>query len=63
MNFDSIGGRRYVLAWAALLIASTLQWFGKLDLGGTAYGIVIGSTVSAYIAGNVMQRKHEVENK
>ena len=63
MNFDSIGGRRYILVWGAMVIASVLQWFGKLDLAGTAWGLVIGGTVGAYITGNVMQRKHEGEAK
>jgi hypothetical protein len=63
MNFDTIGGRRYVLAFASLLSADVLQWFGKLDIGGTAYGLTIGATVAAYITGNVMQRKHEVAAK
>jgi hypothetical protein len=63
MNFDSVGGRRYLLAWAALISSCVLQWFGKLDLGGTAWGLAISGTVAAYIAGNVIQRKHEGEAK
>lgn len=59
MNFNNIGGRRYLLAWGALVITALLQWFGKLDLAGTAYGLTIGATVAAYITGNVVQRKHE----
>lgn len=59
MNFDRMGGRRYLLSWGALLIASTLQWFGKLDIAGTAWGLAVGATVGAYIAGNVLQRKND----
>ena len=63
MNFDLFGGRRFTLAVASLISADLLQWFGKLDLGGTAYGLTIAATVAAYITGNVAQRKHDVENK
>jgi hypothetical protein len=63
MNFDKFGGRRYILVWGALIIASVLQWFEKLDIAGTAWGLAVGATVGAYIAGNVAQRKHEAENK
>lgn len=63
MNFDRVGGRRYLLSWGALVIASILQWFGKLDLAGTAWGLAVGATVGAYIAGNVVQRKNEEANK
>jgi hypothetical protein len=59
MNFATIGGRRYLIAWGALISASLLQWFGKLDLAGTAYGLAIGATVGAYIAGDVIQKKHD----
>jgi hypothetical protein len=62
MNFDIVGGRRFALAVASLISADLLQWFGKLDLAGTAYGLTIGATVAAYITGNVMQRKHEGES-
>ena len=63
MNFDRVGGRRYLLSWGALLIASLLQWFGKLDLAGTAWGLAVGGTVGAYIMGNVIQKKHEGDEK
>jgi hypothetical protein len=59
MNFDFLGGRRYLLAWGALLSASILQYFGRLDLAGTAYGLTVGATVGAYIAGNTLQKKNE----
>jgi len=59
MNFDTFGGRRYLLSWGALLSASVLQYFGKLDLAGTAYGLTVGATVGAYIAGNTLQKKNE----
>ena len=63
MDFDKFGGRRYLLSWGALLSASLLQYLGKLDLAGTAYGLTVGATVGAYIAGNVAQKKNEGETK
>lgn len=53
-----MGGRRFLLALFSLASATVLQWFGKLDLQGTAYGLTIGSTVAAFIAGNVAENKH-----
>jgi hypothetical protein len=58
---DKFGGRRFLLAAGSGLMTGVLQWFGKLDLSGTAYGLVIGATVGSYIAGNVLERKHEGE--
>ena len=40
-----------------------LQWFGKLDIQGTAYGLTIGATVAAYITGNVAQKIKEPKNE
>lgn len=59
MNFEKYGGRRYLLCWGALMAASVLQWFGKLDLAGSAWGLAVSATVGAYIAGNVLQKKNE----
>ena len=55
-KIEAIGGRRFVLAAAAGLMTGLLQWFGKLDIQGTAYGLTIGATVAAYITGNVAQK-------
>ena len=61
MNFDTLGGRRYLLTWAVGICASVMQWFGKLDPAGTAYAAIIMGTVAAYITGNVIQKKVEAE--
>ena len=53
---DSSGGRRFALAVGAGAVTSLLQWFDKLDPNGTTYGLTIGATVGAYIAGNTMQK-------
>ena len=62
MNFEHIGGRRYLLAWGVLMVTAILQFFGKLDVAGTAYGLTIGATVGAYITGNVVQKIKESSN-
>ena len=59
MNFEKLGGRRYLLCWGAMLSASILQWFGKLDVNGSAWGLAVSATVGAYIVGNVVQKKNE----
>ena len=56
---DRFGGRRFLLAGFAGLMTGILQWYGKLDIAGTAYGLTVGATVGAYIAGNVLERKNE----
>ena len=55
---ESTGGRRFLLALGAGMATTVLQWFGKLDPQGMAYGITIGATVAAYITGNVQESKN-----
>ena len=55
-RIESLGGRRFLLAAASGLMTGLLQWFGKLDIQGAAYGLTIGATVAAYITGNVAQK-------
>jgi hypothetical protein len=59
MNFDTAGGRRFLLALGAGCTTTVLQYFGKLDPAGSTYAMVVIGTVGAYIAGNVAQRKIE----
>lgn len=59
MNFEKFGGRRFILALGSGVMTTILQWFGKLDPAGTAYGLTIGATVAAYITGNVVQKKND----
>lgn len=61
MNFAKFGGRRFILALGSGIMTTTLQWFGKLDPQGMAYGITIGATVAAYITGNVAENKHNID--
>lgn len=53
---EQIGGRRFVCAIGAGAVTSVLQWFGKLDPGGTTYAAVVIATVAAYITGNTAQK-------
>lgn len=59
MNWAIIGGRRFVLALGAGVVTSVLQWFGKLDPAGAAYGAVILGTVAAFITGNVAESRND----
>lgn len=59
MNFDTAGGRRFLLALGSGCTTTVLQYFGKLDPAGSTYAMVVIGTVGAYIAGNVAQRKIE----
>ena len=58
-----LGGRKFLLALGAGVMTTLLQWNGKLDPAGLAYVAVIGATVGAFIAGNVVQNKHEIQQE
>lgn len=60
MNFDYLGGRRFLLSFFGGASATVLQWFGKLDPVGTSYAVIIGCTVAAYITGNVVEAKNNL---
>lgn len=60
MNLQTLGGRRFLLCIGAGLATTLLQWYGKLDAAGMAYVAVIGATVGAFITGNVIENKHNV---
>ena len=57
MRYDTVGGRRFLLALGAGVVATFLQWFGKLDPAGGSYAMIVLGTVASYITGNVMEGK------
>lgn len=61
MNFQTIGGRRFLLTFLTGAGATLLQWFGRLDPAGSTYALVVVGTVGAFITGNVLENKHNVE--
>ena len=61
MNFEALGGRRFLMTLGCGAVTSLLQWLGKLDPAGTTYAAVIIATVAAYIGGNTYQKKVEAE--
>ena len=62
-KIEAYGGRRFLLAAASGLMTGVLQWCGKLDIQGAAYGLTIGATVAAYITGNVAQKIKEPKSE
>lgn len=55
---DKWGGRRFILTCVTGAGTTILQWFGKLDAGGSTYALVMSAVVAAYITGNVVERKN-----
>lgn len=58
-----LGGRKFLLALGAGAMTTFLQWFGKLEPTGMVYAGIIAGTVGAYITGNVVQNKHEIQQE
>ena len=57
MNYDAIGGRRWVFTLLAFCTASVLLWFGKLT--GEQWVSLVPMLAGIYVAGNVGQRAVE----
>lgn len=58
MNFDTYGGRRFIMTMGCGVATTVLCWFAKIS--GEVYATVIIATVASYITGNVYQKKVEV---
>lgn len=56
---NSVGGRKFVLAVLALASATWLVAAGHIADG--VFSAVVISTVGAYIAGNVVQKRQEAK--
>ncbi len=56
---NAFGGRKFILALLSLASATGLVWAGHIADG--VYSAVVAVTVGAYIAGNVIQKRQEVE--
>ena len=59
---ETVGGRRFILTMGAGITTTALQWFGKLDVAGNTYMLVIIGTVGAYIAGNTTQKVRDASS-
>ena len=57
MNFDKLGGRRYVLAQEVFLASCILLAWGKI--AGAEWVTVTLGIAGVYVVGNVSQRKIE----
>ncbi len=54
MDFEKLGGRRFFLVFATLILTAILTWFTKLS--GEVYATVVISTVGALVAGHTVQK-------
>lgn len=58
VNYQGLGGRRFLLTLGVGISTTVLQWFGKLDPAGSTYALTIAGTVAAYITGNVAESRN-----
>lgn len=54
LNYEAVGGRRFVLACATLVSATLLAYVGRLD--SASYAAVMAAVVAAYVTGNTAQK-------
>ena len=54
VNFERIGGRRFLMTMGCAVINTALVWYGKIS--GEVYRDIIIATVAVYVAGNVTQK-------
>lgn len=54
MNFEKLGGRRYVMCMGCAIVSTGLLIIEKLT--GGEFVTIISITVGAYIAGNTTQK-------
>ena len=59
MNFDAVGGRRFLLTAATLASITALKWAGRL--ADDPFVLALLGTVGAYITGNIAQRAIEAK--
>ena len=57
MNFDNLGGRKFIATMTIFILTSMLMWFGKITDG--VFQNIFISTIVAYIGGNVYQKVNE----
>ena len=54
MNFERIGGRRFLMTMGCAVVNTALVWYAKIS--GDVYRDIIIATVAVYVAGNVTQK-------
>jgi len=59
MNYEAIGGRRWLFALLIFATATVLLWFGKLD--AAAWVNLLQWTFGAFAFANVVQRAVEAK--
>jgi hypothetical protein len=54
VNFNALGGRRFLLTVATQISTTVLVWAGKIS--DDVFSVVIIATVGVYIAGNTTEK-------
>jgi hypothetical protein len=53
MNFNTLGGRKFVLTMGCGIVSTILLWFGKLT--SADFVMITSFTIGAYIAGGTIE--------
>jgi hypothetical protein len=54
---ECFGGRKFIVAYSALIFSTLLQAFDKLDSSGLQYTYILGLILSMFVTANVAQKK------
>ena len=61
MNFNTVGGRKFVVTVLCNIVSTILLWFGKLDASN--FALLVGGVTAAYITGGTIENVKYATNQ